>query len=155
LFFLARRTQNSAKRAALLGLATGFGYGLASAHTKGMTEQSSDGGVIGVLASWQLYAATAAGITATWLLQNAYHAGRLAAAQPGITLADPAVSTAWGILVFHEQVRGGYFLRSPCFRSPSSLAACSCSAAHLCCRQPSAPARQRVTLRKTAAAAMA
>jgi hypothetical protein len=43
-------------------------------------------------------------------VQNAYHAGRLAAAQPGITLADPAVSTARGIVVFGEQVRGGFFL---------------------------------------------
>jgi hypothetical protein len=57
-----------------------------------------------------LYAAVAAGITAGWLVQNAYHAGRLAASQPGITLADPAVSTAWGIVVFGEQVRGGLFL---------------------------------------------
>ncbi len=109
-FLLARKTERPDRRAALLGVATGLGFGLASAYTKGMTEQFSAGGVTAVLASWQLYAAGAAGITAAWLVQNAYHAGRLAAAQPGITLADPAMSTAWGIAVFAEQVRGGLFL---------------------------------------------
>jgi hypothetical protein len=94
----------------LLGVATGLGFGLASAYTKGMTEQFSAGGITAALASWQLYAALAAGVTAGWLVQNAYHAGRLAASQPGITLADPAASTAWGIVVFGEQVRGGLFL---------------------------------------------
>ena len=109
-FLLARKTQQPDLRAALLGVASGLGFGLASAYTKGMTEQFSAGGLPAALASWQLYAAGAAGITATWLVQNAYHAGRLAAAQPGITLADPAISTAWGIVVFGEQVRGGLFL---------------------------------------------
>jgi hypothetical protein len=109
-FLLARRTQRPDRRAALLGIATGPAFGLASAFTKGMTGQFSAGGITAALASWQLYAAGVAGITATWLLQNAYHAGRLAAAQPGITLADPAISTAWAIVVFGEQVRGGLFL---------------------------------------------
>jgi hypothetical protein len=109
-FLLARKSQQPDRRAALLGVATGLGFGLASAYTKGMTEQFSSGGLPAALASWQLYAAVAAGITAGWLVQNAYHAGRLAASQPGITLADPAVSTTWGIVVFGEQVRGGLFL---------------------------------------------
>ena len=108
-FLLARRTRRPDRRAALLGVATGLGFGLASAYTKGMTEQFSAGGITAALASWQLYAAGVAGITAAWLVQNAYHAGQLAAAQPGITLTDPAVSTAWGIAVFGEQVRGGLF----------------------------------------------
>jgi hypothetical protein len=106
-FLAARRTRSPARRAALLGIAAGLGYGLASAYTKGMTEQFTSGGIPGVLASWQLYAAGVAGISATWLLQNAYHAGRLAAAQPGITLLDPGAATAWGIAVYGDQVRSG------------------------------------------------
>jgi drug/metabolite transporter (DMT)-like permease len=31
------------------------------------------------------------------------------AAQPGLTLTDPIVSILWGVLAFHEQVRGGWF----------------------------------------------
>jgi len=107
LFLLAKRSASPARRAALLGMATGACYGLASVYTKGMTEQFTSGGIAGALSAWQLYAAGVAGFAATWLLQNAYHAGRLAAAQPGITFVDPAVATAWGIIVFGEQTRGG------------------------------------------------
>jgi hypothetical protein len=78
--------------------------------TKGMTAQFAAGGILGILTTWQLYAAGVAGLFATWLLQNAHHAGRLAAAQPGITLADPLLATVWGVAVFGEQVRGGVYL---------------------------------------------
>ncbi len=103
-FLAARATRNQARRAALLGVACGLAYGLASAYTKGMTEQFSNGGITAVLTTWQLYAAAVAGLLGTWLLENAYHAGRLAAAQPGITLMDPLVATLWGVLAFGEQV---------------------------------------------------
>jgi hypothetical protein len=63
-----------------------------------------------VLTAWQLYAAAAAGLLAFWMDQNAVNAGRLAAAQPGITLGDPCVSIAWGVTVFHETTRGGGWL---------------------------------------------
>src|SRR5260370_11332070 len=62
------------------------------------------------LSSWQLYVCGAAGLISTWLLQNAYQAGTLAAAQPGITLADPVVATLWGTKAFGEQVRHGWIL---------------------------------------------
>lgn len=62
------------------------------------------------MSSWQLYACGAAGLTSTWLLQNAYHAGTLAVAQPGITLTDPVVATLWGAAAFGEHVRQGWTL---------------------------------------------
>lgn len=107
LFLAARASASPARRSALLGIACGIGYGLASAYTKGMTQRFLADGVTAALASWQLYAAAVAGLLATWLLQNAYHAGRLAAAQPGITLADPLLAVLWGVIVFGEQVNGG------------------------------------------------
>ncbi|MGO8887649.1 MAG: hypothetical protein ACLPUO_11665 [Streptosporangiaceae bacterium] len=67
-------------------------------------------GVVGTLESWQIYATIAAGILATWLLQNAYDAGRLTAAQPGVTLVDPIVSIIWGTLVFGGRVNGAPYL---------------------------------------------
>ena len=36
------------------------------------------------------------------------NAGRLLAAQPGLTLFDPIVSVLWGVLVFGERVRTGW-----------------------------------------------
>jgi hypothetical protein len=52
----------------------------------------------------------AAGALGMFLVQSAMNAGGLIAAQPGLTLSDPIVSILWGVLVFHEQVRGGWFI---------------------------------------------
>jgi drug/metabolite transporter (DMT)-like permease len=109
-FLSARATGNPARRAALLGIACGLAYGLAAAYVKGMTQEFSSGGLAAVLTGWQLLAAAVAGLLGMWLLENAYHAGRLAAAQPGITLVDPLVATLWGVLAFREHVRTGPLL---------------------------------------------
>ncbi len=103
------RGRHSARRAALLGAAGGTTFGLTAALMKGMTETLA-GGFGAVLSSWQLYAMTAAGIGGMFLLQSAMNAGRLLAAQPGLTLSDPLVSILWGVLAFGEQVRGGQYL---------------------------------------------
>jgi drug/metabolite transporter (DMT)-like permease len=140
---MARRTRSPAGRAALLGLATGLGYGLAAAYTKGMTRQFAADGIFGVLASWELYAAAGAGIWATWLLQNAYHAGRLAAAQPGITFLDPAAATAWGSRRLVNRSAAAPSSCSPWSPPSRSLSACSCSAVRRRCGRPRAPTSQR------------
>jgi hypothetical protein len=45
-----------------------------------------------------------------FLTQSALNAGKLVAAQPGISIMDPVVSVAWGILVFGEQIRAGLLI---------------------------------------------
>jgi drug/metabolite transporter (DMT)-like permease len=110
LYWLGRATTSPGRRAALLGTGAGISFGLAAAFIKGMTQQFSSGGVGGVLTSWQLYTAGAAGVLAFWMNQNAINAGRLAAAQPGVTLADPYVSIIWGAVVFHEAMRAGFWV---------------------------------------------
>ena len=110
LYIAARAQRKPAVRSALLGIASGFGYGLTASFTKGMASLYATQGVGGVLSSWQIYACGAAGLVSTWLLQNAYHAGTLAAAQPGITLVDPVVATLWGAAAFGEHVRHGWLL---------------------------------------------
>ena len=100
------RPGGSGRRPAFLGAAAGMTFGLTAAFMKGMTGAFSHG-VVGVLASWQTYAMALAGLAGMFLMQNALHAGRLLVAQPGITLADPAVAIVWGVVVFHERVRGG------------------------------------------------
>lgn len=109
-YWFGRRSGSAGRRAAVLGTGAGIAFGLAAAFTKGMTEQFASGGVLGVMSAWQLYAAGVVGVIAFWMNQNAINAGRLAIAQPGITLADPFVSVIWGAFVFHETVRGGYWL---------------------------------------------
>ena len=51
----------------------------------------------------------ATGVLGMFLLQSAMNAGQLIAAQPGLTLSDPIVSIMWGVLVYGEQVRTGWF----------------------------------------------
>jgi hypothetical protein len=67
-------------------------------------------GLGAVLATWQTWAVLVVSAAAFLLLQHALRAGRLVASQPGITLANPLVAAAWGVFVFHEQVRAGWWL---------------------------------------------
>jgi drug/metabolite transporter (DMT)-like permease len=110
LYLAARAHPRPATRAALLGMAAGFSYGLTAAFTKGFADLFNQGGISGVLTSWEFYACISSGLISVWLLQNAYEAGPLAASQPGITLVDPIVSTLWGVVVFGEGVNRGVLL---------------------------------------------
>lgn len=64
---------------------------------------------VAVFETWSTYAMIASGLLAMFLMQNALQAGRLIAAQPGITLADPGEAILWGVLAFREQIRGGFY----------------------------------------------
>ncbi|HWG02276.1 MAG TPA: DMT family transporter [Trebonia sp.] len=104
-----RSGQSSARQAAVLAVGAGAGFGLTAALIKGMTSKFAQGwGAL--LTSWQVYGMIVAGVLAMFLVQSALNAGRLVAAQPGLTLTDPIVSILWGVLVFREQVRTGWFL---------------------------------------------
>ena len=101
--------ESSALQTAVLAVAAGSTFGLTAALMKGMTNTYTQG--FGVLfTSWQLYGMIAAGVLGMFLVQSALNAGRLIAAQPGLTLSDPVVSILWGVLVFREQIRGGWFI---------------------------------------------
>jgi drug/metabolite transporter (DMT)-like permease len=100
---------SSAPRAAVLAVAAGSAFGLTAALMKGMTNAYARG-FSALFTSWQLYGMIAAGALGMFLVQSAMNAGGLIAAQPGLTLSDPIVSILWGVLVFHEQVRGGWFI---------------------------------------------
>jgi drug/metabolite transporter (DMT)-like permease len=102
-------SHSSALQAAVLAVGAGATFGLAAALMKGMTEAFSRG-FAALFTSWQLYAMIAAGVLAMFLLQSAMNAGRLVAAQPGLSLTDPIVSILWGVFAFHERVRGGWFI---------------------------------------------
>ncbi|HUN35450.1 MAG TPA: DMT family transporter [Trebonia sp.] len=101
--------QSSSLQAAILSVATGAGFGMTAALIKAVTMAFSRG-LVALVTGWELYAMIATGIGAMFILQSALNAGPLVAAQPGLTLTDPIVSILWGVLVFHERVRGGWFL---------------------------------------------
>lgn len=104
-----RDSKGGARRAAMLGIAAGATFGLTAALMKGMTDTYARG-FAALFTGWQLYAMIAAGVMGMFLLQSAMNAGRLIAAQPGVTLSDPIVSILWGIVVFGERTRGGWFI---------------------------------------------
>ncbi len=106
---VAERPELGGRRAACLGVAAGCQFGLTAALMKGAVSQGGQG-VAAVCTAWQLYAMVASGVTGMFFLQSAMHAGRLLAAQPGLTLSDPLVSVLWGVVAFHEQVRQGWWL---------------------------------------------
>jgi drug/metabolite transporter (DMT)-like permease len=98
---------SGAHQAAVFGIAGGSAFGLTAALMKGMTTYYSQGGFGAIFTSWQLYAMVASGALGMFLVQSALNAGKLIAAQPGLSLSDPIISILWGVLAFHERVRGG------------------------------------------------
>ncbi len=109
LIVAALRTRGN-PRAALLGLAAACGYALTAALMKDAMANLDDGGVVALLASWQLYATAAAGVGALFLLQNALQAGSLVAVQPMLTLGDALISILYGVTLFDEELRTGWWL---------------------------------------------
>lgn len=106
----ARRTRHNT-RAALLGLAAACAYALTAALLKDAVARLEEGaGIAAFFASWQLYATAVAGIGALFLLQNALQAGSLVASQPMLTLGDALISITFGVTLFGESIRTGWWL---------------------------------------------
>ena len=96
-------------RAGLLGLAAACGYALTAALMKEAVS-ALDHGVVAFFETWQLYGVAIAGVGSLFLLQNALQAGTLAASQPALTCGDALLSTVYGVMLFHEHLRLGWFL---------------------------------------------
>ncbi|MFE7126529.1 DMT family transporter [Streptomyces sp. NPDC057617] len=97
-------------RAALLGLAAACGYALTAALMKDAMAVLTHGGVVALLTSWQVYGTAVAGVGALFLLQNALQAGMLAFSQPMLTLGDALISITYGVVLYGETVRTGWWL---------------------------------------------
>jgi drug/metabolite transporter (DMT)-like permease len=102
---------DSRTRAALLALGAACGYALTAALMKDAMAVLDEGrGAAALFSSWQLYATAAAGVGALFLLQNALQAGSLAISQPVLSLGDPVISVAYGVTLFGETIRTGWWL---------------------------------------------
>jgi hypothetical protein len=97
-------------RTACLGAAAGTSFGLTATLIKDTLAQGSAHGITGALTTWSTYAAVFFGVLGLVLVQWALHTGSLLAAQPGFTMMDPLVSILWGVLVYDEAVRTGWWL---------------------------------------------
>lgn len=90
-------------RPALLGTASGVGYGLVAALLKEATALYRDG-FLHLLTDWPLYVLIAVGAASLGLTQMGYRAGPLAKSMPALTVSDPAASVVLGVLAFQEKV---------------------------------------------------
>ena len=109
MLILAALRVNGEPRAALLGLAAACGYALTAALMKKAVAEPSQGAAA-FFGTWQVYGVAIAGVGSLFLLQNALQAGSLAASQPMLTVGDALISITYGVLLFGEQLRLGWFL---------------------------------------------
>jgi len=96
-------------RAALLGLSAACGYALTAALMKNAMADLS-AGAVQFFTSWHIYATAAAGVGSLFLLQNALQAGSLVASQPMLTVGDALISISYGVTLYSESLRVGWWL---------------------------------------------
>jgi drug/metabolite transporter (DMT)-like permease len=100
---LLARDASPARRAALLGIATGILFALSAALTKTVVDELGDG-VVDLLSSWHLYALIAVGYASMTLNQLALDTGALAAAVATSTSFDPIASVVLGAALLDESL---------------------------------------------------
>lgn len=100
---LARRGP-AARRAALLGSATGVLFALSAALTKAVVDELPSG-IMPLIGSWELYALGGVGYASMTLNQLALNTGALAATIATSTALDTIASVVLGLTLFHESLR--------------------------------------------------
>ena len=101
---VANRAGSPARRAALLGAATGVVWGFLAAVIKELSSHVDDG-LAAVLGNWSAYVLIGVGAAAMLLASHAMTAGPLAASQPGFTLLVPVVAILLGVFLFGEHLQ--------------------------------------------------
>ena len=96
-------------RAALLGLAAACGYALTAALIKNSVADLNTSAQV-FFTSWHIYATAVAGVGSLFLLQNALQAGTLVASQPMLTVGDALISISYGVTLYSEVLRVGWWL---------------------------------------------
>lgn len=94
---------SSNRRAAFLGVAAATGFGFVAAVVKELSTHLHQG-FSAVISSWAPYALLLAGSVSMLLASSAFQAGSLAASQPALTLVDPIVASALGVLLFGDRI---------------------------------------------------
>jgi drug/metabolite transporter (DMT)-like permease len=95
-----------ARRAAVLGCATGISWGFVAAVIKELSSRL-DHGIGAIVSSWSLYVLIVVGAATMLLASHALAAGPLAASQPGFTILDPFSASLLGLFLFSEHLQAG------------------------------------------------
>lgn len=100
------RLRRGRPAAALLGFGSGLAFGYVAAVSE-RTGHLLDAGVAHALASWEPYAMVVGATAALLLTQSAFNAGDLRLSLPTLTVAQPLVAVAIGLVVFGEHIEVG------------------------------------------------
>lgn len=100
------RAPGRGRKAALLSVSAGMAWGFVAAVVKELAAHLAQG-PYAVFTNWSPYVLVAAGAGAMFIVSNAFHAGPLAASQPGLTIMEPLVAILLGVTLFGEHVRHG------------------------------------------------
>jgi len=93
-------------RAAVFGAVAAMLFAYTSSFTKATTTLIT-GGWGHVFTHWEPYALVVTGLLGFFMLQNALHAGPIAASRSVMVIVNPLVSIVIGVLVFGEHLRTG------------------------------------------------
>ena len=97
-----------AARAGILGVSAGLGFSFTAALMKESVTELA-GRPSTVLTTWPVYGMVVAGLVSLFLLQNAFQSGPLVAVQPALTVSDPVASIGYGVGLFGETIRLGFW----------------------------------------------
>jgi drug/metabolite transporter (DMT)-like permease len=102
--YVAARRSDGARQAAYYGVISGILFGVSACLVKPTLEALHDGGVSEVLSRWEFYAMAFTGILAFVIQQISLSAGFLATSVATVSVANPIVSIAIGVLLFDERL---------------------------------------------------
>jgi drug/metabolite transporter (DMT)-like permease len=102
--YAAARRSGGARQAAFYGIVSGILFGVSACLVKPTLEALHDGGVSDVLSHWEFYAMAGAGILAFVIQQISLSAGFLATSVATVSVSNPIVSIAIGVLLFDERL---------------------------------------------------
>ncbi len=97
---------SAARRAAMLGIATGITWGFVAAVIKELSSRIP-GGLAAIFTNWSPYVLLGVGAASMLLSAHALQAGPLPASQPGFTIVDPLVASLLGVFLFNEHLQLG------------------------------------------------
>ena len=102
--YAAARRSGGARQAAFYGIVSGILFGVSACLVKPTLQMLHDGGARGVLSHWEFYGMAIAGVLAFVIQQISLSAGFLATSVATVSVSNPIVSIALGVLLFDERL---------------------------------------------------
>jgi drug/metabolite transporter (DMT)-like permease len=101
---LVGASRRGTRRAMWIAFAAACAEALMAVFAKAFGDRLGHG-VLGAFASWQPYTVAVCGIVTMILVQSAYQVGAQTMTLPTLTVAEPIVAVALGLVLFDERVR--------------------------------------------------